>query len=95
MTLYLFSRPAKPVLTDKTLELFFQSDEHVHFQEMSKPESLKIVNDIMKKLTGQSYTIKTKMNGDVKKIHCSTEEAWIDKVRQSAGRLGIPVEEES
>lgn len=97
MILYLFSRPAQVTLNQNTLQLTFSSDDAVHYQEINQPQSLKIIQDAVRACSGQDWTLKpVLMKVDrVPADHKPQDKPdWVEKVKKTAGNLGIPVQME-
>lgn len=94
MTLYLFSRPARPALAGQVLELLFQPDERVHYEEVRKAESLKVLNSLLTDEQGPNWEVQIRLAGDQADGQTQPDESsWVDRVKQAGSRLQIPVEE--
>ncbi|NLO36623.1 MAG: DNA polymerase III subunit gamma/tau [Clostridiaceae bacterium] len=93
MTLYLFSRPAKPQLCGQTLQLVFAADESIHYQEVSQASAVKVIREIVQQVSGQAWNIKPVLTQTGEPAACPTDGPadWVHKIRQTAQTLGIPV----
>lgn len=94
MTLYLFSRPARPILCQGTLQLFFTAEETVHFQEVSQASAMKVLKESVRRLSGQDLVIKPVMAGQDAPSCPDAEDSWVERVRKTAQALGIPMKVE-
>lgn len=95
MTLYLFSRPARPQLTGKTLQLHFSSADKLNFSEISEESNLRLLKESVKAACGQSLSVKPLLDAaEVQALPKEKETDWIDKVRAAADDLGIPVQQD-
>ena len=96
MTLYLFSRPARPVIKGHALQLIFDQQSQIHWQEVSRPESVKILKDMLKQSGGQGLEIEPILPeaGQADLVEANSEPGWISQVVATADELGIPVKME-
>lgn len=96
MTLYLFSRPAKPVIRQQMLQLVFDQQSPVHYQEVSRPESVKILKDMLRQSGFQDLEIAPVLpeTAQAEAVDDHSEPAWINQVITTADELGIPVKME-
>jgi DNA polymerase III gamma/tau subunit len=96
MTLYLFSRPARPVLCQDTLQLVFAAEENVHYHEVNQASALKVLKEAVRRLSGQDLVITPVLAGQDALPACpdANEGNWVEKVRKTAQSLGIPMEVE-
>ena len=94
MTLYLFSRPARPHIEDNCLKLYFKQSESIHLIEMSKTESIRTLRDIAFKVCGQKLNVEALAEQPAQpetRSSKSEEASWIEKVVTTGKELGIPV----
>ncbi|MDW7655617.1 MAG: DNA polymerase III subunit gamma/tau [Bacillota bacterium] len=96
MTLYLFSRPARPILCQGTLQLVFAAAETVHYQEVNQASALKVLRESVRRLSGQDLAIAPIIAGQDSLPSCpdTNEDNWVEKVRKTAQALGIPMKVE-
>jgi DNA polymerase-3 subunit gamma/tau len=99
MTLYLFSRSARPILNDHELQLHFAAADRVNFQETSQPSSIKILRATSSRLIGRDLAVQTMLDETAALPMAapsvlSDENDWIKKIRKTADTLGIPVKME-
>lgn len=98
MTLYLFSRPAMPLLCGQVLQLRFAANDKVNFSELIQPAALKILRSLATRLSGFDLDVQPELIGSDSVIHepCASSEQddWIKKIRKTADTLGIPVKME-
>ncbi len=94
MALYLFSRPAKISLCQGVCQIVFNEADTVHYQEVSQPASLKIIRDVIHEITGAAWQIQTLQQKKHEQADGPehTESSWVDRVKKTAGQLGIPIE---
>lgn len=100
MTLYLFCRSATPVLDDEALHLHFAAADHINYEEISLPASIKTIRLAAAQLLGHDLPVKPLLAGINQSQPTSApvtervEEDWIIKIKKTADTLGIPVKME-
>ena len=100
MTLYLFCRSATPVLDNEALHLQFAAADHINFEEISLPASLKTIRLAAAQLLGHDLAIRPLLAGlnesqpETAPVAERVEEDWIIKIKKTADTLGIPVKME-
>lgn len=98
MTLYLFGRTAVTSLCGQMLQVIFAPHEQIHCQELQQPAAQKIIRDGLRQLTGADYQLAVQVAEDPQAAAaaCSLppEDEWIQKLRQTADRFGIPFQVE-
>ena len=101
MTLYLFCRPATPAWNENRLELRFAASDQVNFQEASKDVSLRILRQAFASTAGRDALVCPVLNDKFKPEPSSQPESsfangseWIQKIKNAADTLGIPVKME-
>ena len=96
MTLYLFSRPARPVLCSGKLQVLFESAEAVNYQEINRPAALKILRAAAARAAGIELDIQPMIAGPDQAAGCpvAPDDDWIRKVKETAHAMGIPIKME-
>lgn len=100
MTLYLFCRSATPVLDNEALHLHFAAADHINYEEISLPGSLKIIRLAAAQLLGHDLAIRPLLAGTIESQPAAAsaavraDEDWIIKIKKTADTLGIPVKME-
>jgi DNA polymerase III subunit gamma/tau len=98
MTLYLFSRSARPQLSGNTLQLLFDPADQINCRETGQPISLKTLRSLALRLSGQEIDVRASVAGisaDTASVcQPAHEDDWISKIRKTADTLGIPVKME-
>ncbi|MEA4889267.1 MAG: DNA polymerase III subunit gamma/tau [Clostridiaceae bacterium] len=97
MTLYLFSRPARPRLQKDSLQLFFDSAEIINYQEVNQAANLKLLRSLAAQVFGANLNIQLVLAGQETADalpETPKEDEWIQKMKTTAQNLGIPVKVE-
>ena len=98
MTTYLFSRPASVSASGPKLILVFRAAEAVHYAEISKTESVKLIRQFASEAAGRQIAVEVQLQGTSKspekKEAIKNNPTWIDTVTETAKELGIPVKME-
>ena len=98
MTLYLFSRPAKPLLCGQVLQLRFAASDKVNYSELIQPSALKTLRGLAARHSGFNLDVRPELIGSDSALDepCTVTEQddWIKKIRKTADTLGIPVKME-
>ncbi len=98
MTLYLFSRSATPMLEGSTLKLLFAGSDQIHFQEVSQKQSIRLLTEIATAAAGHKVNVLPVLDGDnsdqPKDANQSDQPGWIQKIKQTADQMNIPVKME-
>jgi DNA polymerase III subunit gamma/tau len=95
MTLYLFSRSARPSLQDDVLALQFDAADQINYRETAQPAALKILRGVAAKVSGRGIEVKACLADDRARASGSgiadEAEDWVSKIRKTADTMGIPV----
>ena len=101
MTLYLFCRQGQPLLTDDHLQLNFAAADRVNFQEASLDANLKLLRQAATAAAGRAILVRPVLQSDPNINNISKESPsdssgsdWIQKIRNAADTLGVPVKME-
>ncbi len=97
MTLYLFSRPARPSLQNDSLQLYFDSSEIINYQEVNQAANLKLLRSLAAQAFGANLGVQPVLAGqeEAKGLpDTPKEDEWIQKMKNTAQNLGIPVKVE-
>ena len=94
MTLYLFSRAARPIYDGNVLQLMFDPADQVNCREAGQASSLKILRAHAARVAGRDIEIKVRLAEDrpAEPGPCAKpEDNWVDKIKQAADSMGIPL----
>ena len=96
MTLYLFSRAARPILCGGKMQLFFDPEQIVNQQELGQPASQKLLREAAARAGYPDLVISTVLAAPDQALECPipAEDSWIQKVRDTAHSMGIPIKME-
>ncbi len=101
MTLYLFSRAARPRLSGNILQLLFAAGEQVNYHEASSANAIKLLRSAAARLAGHELDVQPLLAGSqpdreplAPDASETGEDDWIRKIKTTADTLGIPVKME-
>lgn len=96
MTLYLFSRAARPMICGGTMQLFFDPEQIVNQQELGQPASQKHLREAAARAGYPDLVISTVLAAPDQNLECPVpaEDSWIQKVQNTAHSMGIPIKME-
>ena len=96
MTLYLFSRAARPMFCGQTMQLSFDPDQLINQQELCQPVNLRLLREAAAQAGHKDLDIKIKSLAANEEPACSipSEDNWIQKIKNTAHSMGIPVKME-
>ncbi|NLK89339.1 MAG: DNA polymerase III subunit gamma/tau [Clostridiaceae bacterium] len=99
MALYLFCRPAMPVITDDRLHLVFDPADRINYQEACQDNSLRILKQAASAAASREIAVQPSLNEQAESASNdvqpgTNQPAWIQKIKDAADTLGVPVEME-
>ena len=96
MTLYLFSRAARPMFCGQTMQLSFDPDQLFNQQELGQPVNLRLLREAAARAGHKDLDIKIQSLAANEEPACPipSEDNWIQKIKNTAHSMGIPVKME-
>ncbi|MGI6326644.1 MAG: DNA polymerase III subunit gamma/tau [Saccharofermentanales bacterium] len=99
MTLYLFCRSAVPAITDGRLHLVFDPADRINYQEACQENSLRILKQAASAAAGREITVRPALNDQAGSASPdgqpeTSQPDWVQKIKEAADTLGVPVEME-
>lgn len=96
MTLYLFSRAARPMFCGQTMQLSFDPDQLINQQELGLPVNLRLLREAAARAGHKDLDIKIQLAAANEEPSCPipSEDNWIQKIKNTAHSMGIPIKME-